>query len=466
MTDSKAMMAMFDAFDNANQGLAIWDEGDNLIGFNSIYRDIFKNNMLSEPKIGINFGQSYEEASKKPEFQLSSENIKQRFAIRKQARKDKKPIENESKLENGIWLNVRETASNDGHMITVITDVTESKNSAEMQSRLSNAIDSIPSHVMFWDKDENLIKANELAINENLEDGIRLSEGMSYSEFLTSQFSKELYSVPKDFSVEKFVEKRLKERAELTSKSTKVRYKNGKTVIRTENKLADGGILTILNDVSELEEKEASEKLLSLSIDNMSGQIALWNKDLKLVRFNLAYKEAADNFAVKVDLGMSFRELLSNQIKAGMFFLSSDKEKKEWLDSMKSQMGALEDLDASKSIELGKKIKRKFSSDSKIQEMVKKVSDRVEENLESSMNSYSEVDVKKLKPGELLSLNKDSCQLMELRPGDELSMQLCIESNREVKLRKRRNFRAWAKEVQKFQQRKEDELRKKLRNYK
>ena len=139
MTDSKAMLAMFDAFDNANQGLAIWDEGDNLIGFNSMYRDIFKNNMLSEPKIGINFGQSYEEASKKPGFQLSSENIKQRFAIRKQARKDKEPIENESKLENGIWLNVRETASNDGHMITVITDVTESKNSAEMQSRLSNA---------------------------------------------------------------------------------------------------------------------------------------------------------------------------------------------------------------------------------------------------------------------------------------------------------------------------------------
>ena len=127
-------------------------------------------------------------------------------------------------------------------------------------------------------------------------------------------------------------------------------------------------------------------------------------------------------------------------------------EKKEWLDSMKSQMGALEDIDASKSIELGKKIKRKYSNDSKIQEMVKKVSDRVESSLESSMNSYSGVDVKKLKPDELLSLNKDSCQLMELRPGDELSMQLCITSNREVKSRKRKNFRNWAKEVQKFQQ--------------
>ena len=82
MTDSKSMMAMFDAFDNANQGLAVWDEGDNLIGFNSMYSDIFKSNMLIEPKIGINFGHAYEEALKKPKFQLSQENIKQRFAFR------------------------------------------------------------------------------------------------------------------------------------------------------------------------------------------------------------------------------------------------------------------------------------------------------------------------------------------------------------------------------------------------
>ena len=60
MTDSKSMMAMFDAFDNANQGLAVWDEGDNLIGFNTIYRDIFKSNMLIAPQIGINFGHAYE----------------------------------------------------------------------------------------------------------------------------------------------------------------------------------------------------------------------------------------------------------------------------------------------------------------------------------------------------------------------------------------------------------------------
>ena len=330
MSDSKSMTAMFDAFDNANQGLAVWDEKDNLVGFNSKYRDIFKNNMLLEPKIGINFGKAYEEASKKSEFQLSAENIKQRFAIRKQARKDKKPIENESKLENGVWLNVRETASNDGHMITVITDVTERKNSAEMQTRLSSAIDSIPSHVMFWDKDENLIKANELAINENLRDGIKLNEGMSYSEFLASQFAKKLYSVPKDFSIEKFVEKRLKERAELTSKSTKVRYRNGKTVIRTENKLDDGGILTILNDVTDLEEKESQERLLTEAIDNMSHGIQLWDKDLKLLKYNKYIKEKNNSFGIKTEVGMTWEESVESQIENNFYNIPDDETKQSW----------------------------------------------------------------------------------------------------------------------------------------
>ena len=331
MTDSKSMMAMFDAFDNANQGLAVWDEGDNLIGFNSMYSAIFKSNMLIEPKIGINFGHAYEEASKNPEFQLSPENIKQRFAIRNQARKDKKPIENESKLENGIWLNVRETASNDGHMITVITDVTESKNSAEMQTRLSSAIDSIPSHVMFWDKNERLIKANKLAVDENKKDGVKLEEGMLYSDFLRNQFKVDLYNVPENFDLQKFVSKRLDERAKLENKSTKVRYKNGKTVIRTENKLDDGGILTILNDISELEEKDSQEKILTKSLDNMSYGFALWDKNQKLVKYNNALKLKNDSFGLKTEIGMSFADALKEQVKNDFYDIPQS-EKKNWIE--------------------------------------------------------------------------------------------------------------------------------------
>ena len=171
-------------------------------------------------------------------------------------------------------------------MITVITDITERKIQEAMQSRLSNAIDSIPSHVMFWDKNERLIKANKLAVDENKKDGVTLEEGMAYSDFLKNQFKNNLYNVPEKFDLEEFVAKRADERAKLENKSSKLKYKNGKTVIRTENKLEDGGILTILNDVSELEEKESQEKILTKSLDNMSYGFALWDKNQKLVKYN------------------------------------------------------------------------------------------------------------------------------------------------------------------------------------
>ena len=58
MSDPGALQAMLDAFDNAKQGLGIWDEKDNLLGFNKIYGDILEKNLLIKPALGINFKKS------------------------------------------------------------------------------------------------------------------------------------------------------------------------------------------------------------------------------------------------------------------------------------------------------------------------------------------------------------------------------------------------------------------------
>ena len=208
MTDTGALQAMLDAFDNAKQGLGIWDENDNLLGFNKLYGDVLEKNLLIAPSLGINFKKVWDDVANMPESIHSKENIEKRFSLREKARKEKLSLEDEFEADGGEWYNIRETASNNGHMITVVMDVTERKKRDMMQSRLSNAIDSIPSHVMFW------IKVNELARTENASEGIELNEGMTYAEFLTNQFSAGLYSVPQNFVVEDFVNKRLKERAE------------------------------------------------------------------------------------------------------------------------------------------------------------------------------------------------------------------------------------------------------------
>ena len=331
MDNSDAILAMMDAFDNGGQGLAVWDPKDNLTSFNINYKKIFTGNMHFSPEVGLNFGKAYADAAKNPKFTLDPENTKKRIAQREQARLDKKPIESEYEVEPGKWLHVKETASNDGHMITVLTDVTVRKTREIMQSKLADAIDAIPSHVMFWDEKEKLVKANKLAVKENLEYGVELHEGMSYAEFLSSQFEKGVYSTPPDFSIKKLVKKRLDERKELTSKSRKVHYKNGRTLIRTENKLDQGGILTILNDVTELEQIEAKEKQLSSSLENMSYAVALWDKDNKLVRFNEALRRNNEKFGMKTEVGISFKDALERQVK-GSFYNIAESDKKDWIN--------------------------------------------------------------------------------------------------------------------------------------
>ena len=82
MTDNGALQAMLDAFDNARQGLGIWDENDNLLGFNKIYSDILERNVFVKPSLGINFKKVWDDAASVPDSSHSKENIKKRFDLR------------------------------------------------------------------------------------------------------------------------------------------------------------------------------------------------------------------------------------------------------------------------------------------------------------------------------------------------------------------------------------------------
>jgi len=329
MNDISMVGALLEAFDNANEGVAIWDDNDDLLGYNKKYENIFFRNMLFKVEKGINFKEAYKKALSNPKKILKKEDAELRIALREDARKTKTPVSREAAIEGSVF-NVKETPSNNGHIITFITEVTEQKHLEQMQSRLSNAIDAIPSHLMFWDQNEKLVRVNSLAREQNKLEGVELLEGMSYSEFLKAQFRAGLYNTPRDFSVTSFIDKRIEERKGLTSKSSKIKYKNGRTFIRTENKLPDGGILTLLNDISELEKKEENEKLLSRSLDNMSYGVQVWDKDQRLVNFNAAIKRKNKSLGIKTEIGMTWEESLKDQVDNGFYDINK-KDKDAWV---------------------------------------------------------------------------------------------------------------------------------------
>ena len=109
MEISDLAKSMLDAFDNSNEGLAIWSKDDKLVGFNNKYSKIFKRNMSIEAKPGLEFVSSYKAALSMPGSILKKSDIEERLSLRKKARKDKKPIIREFLLD-GIWFKIKENS--------------------------------------------------------------------------------------------------------------------------------------------------------------------------------------------------------------------------------------------------------------------------------------------------------------------------------------------------------------------
>ena len=86
MEISDLAISMLDAFDNSNEGLAIWSKDDKLVGFNKKYSKIFKRNMSIEAKVGLEFIASYKTALKIPGAILNKKDIEERLSLREKAR--------------------------------------------------------------------------------------------------------------------------------------------------------------------------------------------------------------------------------------------------------------------------------------------------------------------------------------------------------------------------------------------
>ena len=66
MSDISILGALLEAFDNSDEGIAIWDTNDDLLGCNKKYENIFFRNMLFKVEKGINFKEAYKKALSNP----------------------------------------------------------------------------------------------------------------------------------------------------------------------------------------------------------------------------------------------------------------------------------------------------------------------------------------------------------------------------------------------------------------
>ena len=75
--------------------------------------------------------------------------------------------------------------------------------------------------------------------------------------------------------------------------------------MRTENRLPDGGILTIFNDITKEQERTDSLKNLSDGIDEIPNAVIIWSKDDKCLFANKKAIEIQNTIDFKLEVGAS-----------------------------------------------------------------------------------------------------------------------------------------------------------------
>ena len=179
--DRNLAVSLIDAFDSEDTAIVLWDKNDNVL-----YRNKKTSERWIKLKLDFEIGQNFYERLKKiNDLNLLS---KQELSLRKnnynKAKSSGKSQQFVIKGPTGRWVQVKDTPTSEGNMLTLMTNVTDVIDKDIERQKLAVAIENFPGIVMFWDEDDNLIVSNKRHIEAMKKHNINitLKKGVSYEE--------------------------------------------------------------------------------------------------------------------------------------------------------------------------------------------------------------------------------------------------------------------------------------------
>ncbi len=209
-----------------------------------------------------------------------------------------RPVANwELELANGAWILLNERRMPDGGRISVYTDITEFKRrEAEAQAarrRFEEAIEAISSGFALWDADDRLVVSNARYRTYFADLADMVTPGTAFTDIVVAGIERGMFPLA-DGNVEGYMaaiaEKRLNARGE-----PREQFIGGLWLQVTDHRTADGGIVSIYTDITELKTKqmevENQTAILELTLENMGQGITLVDKDLRAIALNQKFLE-------------------------------------------------------------------------------------------------------------------------------------------------------------------------------
>ena len=336
---------LISAFDSEETGIILWDRNDNIE---------YRNQNISErfTKLNIDFevGQNFFDRIKifRERNILSEEQVVLRENNYLSAKSTGKPQQFVTKGPTGRWVQVKDSLTADGNVLTLMTNVTEIVEQDIERQRLAKAIESFPSGIMFWDENDKLIIANKKTEQLHKQWGVdfKLTSGVTFEEMLRKQISSNLYKIPKGINSEDYISLRLTERSNLTSGSREVSIFDGSTILANEIKFEDGSLLSVYTDITDLKKQQLEFKQLADAIEIIPNNMMLWDNENKLIMANAKARDDNASRGFKLVKGASRLEMVKNALKKGFMTAPNGISNNDFLEIRKKQFENLKNQEA------------------------------------------------------------------------------------------------------------------------
>jgi PAS domain S-box-containing protein len=306
-----------DAIEAISSGFALFDADDRLVVWNARFQQYFSE-MADVFKPGVPFREIITASTERGLFPAAGDDPEGFIDNLMERRAEGVGQVRENLLENGMWLQITDHRTKDGGLVSIYTDVTGLKTSEQesqaARQRFEEAIEAISSGFSLWDADDRLVICNSRyrELYADLSDAVR--PGVTLREVLSLAAKRDLIPAAKN-DPEAYIEANIRKRAEGVGQLREHRLANGLWLQITDHRTADGGIVSIHTDVTELKTREAEIRkqsaILEATMENMGQGISMVDNDLNTVAFNKKFLEMfefpEDQFGRGFSMEQAFR---------------------------------------------------------------------------------------------------------------------------------------------------------------
>ena len=192
---------------------------------------------------------------------------------------------------SAVWIEVWPTLVEwDGEpaIHSAVVDISERKRAEETVQRLAAAMENVSEIVTLYDSDDRLIHFNEAfrEVNRVVADGMHL--GMTFEEHMRIIIAEGL--IPEAVGHEEAWLKNRIERHRNPKGPIEIARKGSKWLLTNEQRLPDGGIISITRDISERRRAEQlfieQKALLQAVVDAVPAIITVKDRDLRFLMVN------------------------------------------------------------------------------------------------------------------------------------------------------------------------------------